>query len=114
MLAEAMACVGFLRPWTTRIPGAVDAWINSVVALAQMPILLRLPFDKLKFFEFSPMLPRWLSCEFTFSNLFLYDPFYTDYLKYEAMEQEYYDELEDWGHDHFHDKEAEYNLSTWA
>ena len=32
----------------------------------------------------------------------------------EAMEQEYYDELEDWGNDNFHDKEAEHNLSTWA
>ena len=114
MLAEAMARVGFLRLLTSRIPGAVDAWIDSIVALAQMPILPRLPFDELKFFEFSPSLPRWLSREFTFANPFLYDPFYTDYLKYEAMEQEYYDELEDWGNDNFHDEEAEHNLSTWA
>jgi len=114
MLVKAMAHVGFLHLLTLRIPGAVDAWIDGVVAPAQMPILPRLPFDELKFFEFSPLLPRWLSRKFTFTNPVLYDPFYTDYLKYEAMEQEYHDELEDWGNDHFHDKEAEHNLSTWA
>ena len=85
MLAKAMACVGFLCLLTSHIPGAVDAWINSIIALAQMPIVPRLPFDKFKFFEFSPSLPRWLSREFTFANPFLYDPFYTDYLKYEAV-----------------------------
>ena len=93
MLAEAMAHVGFLHLSTSYIPGAVDGWIDSVVALAQMPILPRLPFNELKFFEFSPSLLRWLSREFTFANPSLYDPFYTNYLKYEAMEQEYYDEL---------------------
>ena len=95
MLTKAMACVGFLHPSTSHIPGAADVWINSGVALAQMPLLPRLPFNKLKFFEFSPTLPRWLSHKFTFANPFLYDPFYTDYLKYKAMVQEYYDGLED-------------------
>ena len=71
-------------------------------------------FDELKFFEFSASLPRWLYHKFTFGNPFLYDPFYTNYLKYKAMEQEYYDELEDWGNDHFYNKEAEHNLSTWG
>ena len=90
-LAEMTACVVFLQLSTSQIPGTIDDWIDTVIiALAQLPLLPRLPFGKLKFLEFSLKLPRWLSHKFTFSNPFLYDPFYTNYLKYKAMEQEYH------------------------
>jgi hypothetical protein len=110
MLAEAMARVGFLRLSTSRIPGAIDAWIDHVLSLAELPIPCRVPFSELKFFEYSSETPKGLSREFSFNNPFLADPFYTEYLKYEALEEAYYDDPENWYYDF--DEEALHNLST--
>ncbi|KAK1230148.1 hypothetical protein PQX77_006769 [Marasmius sp. AFHP31] len=64
MVAEAIAQVGFLHSHTAFLPGAVDAWIDSVIGCMEDPPPLKLEPQRLFFFEYHPLMGRWVTRPF--------------------------------------------------
>ncbi|KAK1215670.1 hypothetical protein PQX77_021734 [Marasmius sp. AFHP31] len=56
MVAEAIARVGFLHSHTASLPGAVDAWIDSVIGCMEDPPPSKLEPQRLFFFEYHPLM----------------------------------------------------------
>ncbi|KAK1215886.1 hypothetical protein PQX77_021491 [Marasmius sp. AFHP31] len=80
MVAEAIARVGFLHTHTAFLPGAVDAWIDSVIGCMEDPPPSKLEPQCLFFFEYHPLMGRWVTRPFYHYNPILHEEFYLDEL----------------------------------
>ncbi|KAK1215445.1 hypothetical protein PQX77_021953 [Marasmius sp. AFHP31] len=80
MVAEAIARVGFLHLCTAFLPGAVDAWINSVIGCIEDPPPSKLEPQCLFRFEYHPLMGRWVTHPFYHYNPVLHEEFYLDEL----------------------------------
>ncbi|KAK1219582.1 hypothetical protein PQX77_017696 [Marasmius sp. AFHP31] len=80
MVAKAIARVGFLHSHTAFLPGAVDAWIDSVIGCMEDPPPSKLEPQCLFFFEYHPLMGRWATRPFYHYNPILHEEFYLDEL----------------------------------
>ncbi|KAK1216217.1 hypothetical protein PQX77_021155 [Marasmius sp. AFHP31] len=80
MVAEAIACVGFLGSHTAFIPGATHAWINSIVNCMVNPPLLKLDPKQLAFFQYDPLMACWVTRSSYHHNPVLHEEFYLNKL----------------------------------
>ncbi|KAK1217561.1 hypothetical protein PQX77_019790 [Marasmius sp. AFHP31] len=80
MVVEATARVGFLHSHTAFLPGAVDAWINSVIGCMEDPPPSKLEPQHLFFFEYHSYMGRWVTHPFYHYNPVLHKEFYLDEL----------------------------------
>ncbi|KAK1215381.1 hypothetical protein PQX77_022028 [Marasmius sp. AFHP31] len=89
MVAESMARVGFLDCNTASTPGGVQAWIDSVVTQMTCPAPPKLGFKHLSFFQYSPLMGRWVTQPILHYNPVLHEDFYTDLLDQDDDSSEY-------------------------
>ncbi|KAK1217567.1 hypothetical protein PQX77_019775 [Marasmius sp. AFHP31] len=80
MVSEAIARVGFLHSHSAFLPGAVDAWINSVIGCIEDPPPSKLEPQRLFFFEYHPLMGCWVTCPFYHYNPVLCEEFYLNEL----------------------------------
>ncbi|KAK1221876.1 hypothetical protein PQX77_015296 [Marasmius sp. AFHP31] len=80
MVAEAIARVGFLHSHTAFLPGAVDAWIDSVIGCIEDPPPSKLEPQRLFFFEYHPLMGCWVTRPFYHYNPVLHEEFYLEKL----------------------------------
>ncbi|KAK1225548.1 hypothetical protein PQX77_011509, partial [Marasmius sp. AFHP31] len=80
MVAEAIACVGFLGSRTAFTPGATHAWIDSVVHSMVDPPPSKLEFKQLTFFQYDPLMAHWVTRPSCHHNPVLHEEFYLDEL----------------------------------
>ncbi|KAK1215914.1 hypothetical protein PQX77_021467 [Marasmius sp. AFHP31] len=80
MVSEAIVRVGFLHTHTAFLPGAVDAWIDLVIGCIKDPPPSKLEPQHLFFFEYHPLMGRWVTRPFYHYNPVLYKEFYLDEL----------------------------------
>ncbi|KAK1233635.1 hypothetical protein PQX77_003201 [Marasmius sp. AFHP31] len=80
MVAEAIARVGFLHLHTAFLPGTVNAWIDSVIGCIEDPPPSKLEPQRLFFFEYHPLMGRWVTCPFYHYIPVLHKEFYLDEL----------------------------------
>ncbi|KAK1217697.1 hypothetical protein PQX77_019645 [Marasmius sp. AFHP31] len=80
MVAEANARVGFLHSHTAFLPGAVDAWIDSVIGCMEDPPPSKFEPQRLFFFEYHPLMGHWVTRPFYHYNPILHKEFYLDEL----------------------------------
>ncbi|KAK1216470.1 hypothetical protein PQX77_020887 [Marasmius sp. AFHP31] len=80
MVSEAIAQVGFLHSHTVFLPGAVNAWIDSVISCTEDPPPLKLEPQHLFFFEYHLLMGCWVTHSFYHYNPVLHEEFYLDKL----------------------------------
>ncbi|KAK1217478.1 hypothetical protein PQX77_019867 [Marasmius sp. AFHP31] len=80
MVAEAITRVGFLGSRTAFIPGAIHAWIDSVVHCMVDPPPSKLEPKQLTFFQYDPLMAHWVTCPSCHHNPVLHEEFYLDEL----------------------------------
>ncbi|KAK1217904.1 hypothetical protein PQX77_019425 [Marasmius sp. AFHP31] len=80
MVAEAIARVRFLHLHTAFLPGAVNVWIDSVIGCMEDPPPSKLEPQCLFFFEYHPLMGRWVTRPFYHYNPILHEEFYLDEL----------------------------------
>ncbi|KAK1235555.1 hypothetical protein PQX77_001221 [Marasmius sp. AFHP31] len=80
MVAEAIARVGFLHSHTAFLPGAVDAWFDLVIGCMEDPPPSKLEPQRLFFFEYHPLMGRWVTRPFYHYNPVLHEEVYLDKL----------------------------------
>ncbi|KAK1222392.1 hypothetical protein PQX77_014765 [Marasmius sp. AFHP31] len=72
--------IRFLHLHTAFLPGAVDAWIDLVIGCIKDPPPLKLEPQRLFFFEYHPLMGRWVTRPFYHYNPILHEEFYLDKL----------------------------------
>ncbi|KAK1235121.1 hypothetical protein PQX77_001666 [Marasmius sp. AFHP31] len=72
MVSEAIARIGFLNSCTAFLPGAADAWINSVIGFIKDPPPLKLEPQHFFSFKYHPRMGCWVTCPFYHHNPVLY------------------------------------------
>ncbi|KAK1217565.1 hypothetical protein PQX77_019773 [Marasmius sp. AFHP31] len=83
-IAEGIARVAFLTMKTAFIPGAVQAWIDTVVFAAEAPAPPTLGYEELRFFTFTPQMGRWTSRTPLAYSPLVCDLYYLDRLQQDA------------------------------
>ncbi|KAK1217681.1 hypothetical protein PQX77_019660 [Marasmius sp. AFHP31] len=81
-VSEAIAQVEFLHSRTVFLPGAVDAWINSVIGCIEDLPPSKLEPQRLFFFEYHPLMGCWVTRPFYHYNPVLHEEFYLDELNH--------------------------------